>query len=140
MNAIDKLHLMAELGESHCELNHGPGSDNKDWPAVDYIVLPFGHRDNELIEVVGREMVIPVCGECAQALVEDEWTLLYCFECNSSHWVFRQDARNDYRHHVLWLRGCPDCTNEFGGVFFSDGGGVSVDAQVLAEMKSRDAA
>jgi len=140
MNAIDKLHLLAELGESHCELNHGPDADNKAWPAVDYIVLPFGYHDTEVVEVSARELVIPICNECAQALMEEEWTLLYCFECNSSHWVHRRQAKNDYRHHLLWLRGCPDCTNEFGGLYFNDYKGIEADAEFLNKIISRNAA
>lgn len=140
MDAIDKLHLLADLGESHCELNHGPGADNNEWPAVDYIVLPLGYQDSELIEVAARELVIPICAECAGALMAEEWTLLYCFECNSSHWVHRQHAKNDYRHHLLWLRGCPDCTNEFGGLYFNDYKGVATEAQFLSGVISRNAA
>ena len=64
--------------------------------------------------------MVPVCAECAQALLGDEWTLLYCFECASSRWVYRQLARNHYRHHILWLRGCPDCSNQFGGLYFNE--------------------
>jgi hypothetical protein len=65
-------------------------------------------------------MVIPVCRECVEALQGEEWTLLYCYECNENHWVFRKLARNQYRHHILWLKGCPDCTGEFGGLYFND--------------------
>ncbi|MDH4321627.1 MAG: hypothetical protein OEV73_09050 [Desulfobulbaceae bacterium] len=140
MNAIDKLHLLAELGESHCELNHGPGVDNKDCPAVDYIVLPFGYHDNEVVEVTARELVVPVCSECAEALSGDDWTLLYCFECNSSHWVYRPLAKNNYRHHLLLLRGCPECTNEFGGLYFNDLRGVSGELEFLAGLVDRNAA
>jgi hypothetical protein len=70
--------------------------------------------------VTVRELVVPVCFDCAQALLHDEWTLLYCFECSHSRWVYRPLARNNYRHHILWLRGCPDCSNEFGGLYFND--------------------
>ncbi len=138
MDAIDKMHLLADLAQSHCELNHGPDIDNKDHPAVDYIVLPLGYEDNEVVETTARELVIPVCGECAQAIAGEEWTLLYCFECNSSHWLHRQLAKNKYRHHVLWLRGCPDCSNEFGGLYFNDV--VPSEVELLAEMISRNAA
>jgi len=140
MNAIDKLYLLAELDESHCELNHGPGVDNKEYQAVDYIVLPMGYNDSEVVEVTARELVIPVCSECVQALRGEEWTLLYCFECNSSHWVYRPLAKNDYRHHLLWLRGCPDCTNEFGGLYFNDYRGIGAEAEFLNGIISRNAA
>lgn len=120
MDEIDKIQLMADLDHEHCELNHGPSVKGENFPASDYIILPFGYPENDLTDVAVRDMVIPVCRECATALVGNEWTLLYCFECCSSQWVCRRFAKNCYRHHILWLRGCPHCTNKFGGLFFSD--------------------
>lgn len=120
MDEINRLQLLAELVESHCELNHGPGARSTDHPAADFLVAPLGYNENDMVEVAVRELFIPVCAECAQALLADEWTLLYCFECSSSRWVSRQFAKNHYRHHILWLRGCPDCTCEFGGLYFNE--------------------
>jgi len=34
--------------------------------------------------------------------------------------MHRDLAKNRYRHHVLWLKGCPECSNEFGGLYFND--------------------
>lgn len=120
MNEIDRLGLLAELTHEHCELNHGPNTRCKDYPAADYIVLPLGYHEDEVIDVAVREMVIPVCHECIQALTGEEWTLCYCIECCSSQWICRQFSKFNYRHHILWLRGCPDCSNEFGGLYFND--------------------
>ncbi len=120
MNEIDKIQLLADLHSEHCELNHGPNSDPENFPAIDYIVIPLGQKENTTESVTARELVIPICHGCAQALLQDEWTLLYCFECSSSRWVNRRLAKNSYRHHILWLKGCPDCTKEFGGHFFQD--------------------
>lgn len=120
MDECDRIRLLADLEESHCELNHGPNTRREDFPASDYIVVPFGSSGEDLSEPVRREVVIPVCFECAQALIGEEWTLLYCFECGDSRWVCREVARNTYRHHVLWLRGCPGCSNVFGGLYFTD--------------------
>ena len=119
MNDFDMIELLARLTESHCELNHGPDTDNSDFPAVDYIVLPLGEsKDGKT--TVAREITIPVCAECAAALASNEWTLLYCFECGESRWVHRQLAKNKYRHSILWMRGCPECSAQFGGLYFSD--------------------
>jgi hypothetical protein len=120
MNEIDQIRLLADLEEEHCELNHGPNTNPKEYPAADYIILPIGYQEDSIQSVTVREMVIPVCFDCSQALLHDEWTLLYCFECSHSRWVYRPWARNSYRHHILWLRGCPDCSNEFGGLYFTD--------------------
>lgn len=140
MNEIDKLRLLAELDSEYCELNHGPETRHEDFPATDYIIMPFGYEENEISDVAVREMVVPVCYDCAQALLGEEWTLLYCFECCCSHWVYRQMAKNQYRHHILWLRGCPDCTNEFGGLYFNDIKGVMGEAEFLALQIGQSAA
>jgi len=104
----------------HCSQNHGPGISNEDLPAAEYIVIPFGYQEGDAKEIAVRELVIPVCLECVPALKGEDWILLYCFECADSRWVCRKLAKNSYRHHILWLRGCPDCSNEFGGVYFTD--------------------
>lgn len=120
MNAIDKLGLLAQLEHEFCELNHGPDTYLEKRPAVDYIIQPFGYNVNEIEEASVREMIVPVCTDCSEALQGDDWTLFYCFECCSSQWVYKKFAKNRYRHNILWLRGCPACSEEFGGLYFSD--------------------
>ncbi|RJX16614.1 MAG: hypothetical protein C4563_11475 [Desulfobulbus sp.] len=120
MHELDRLVLLANLAEEHCELNHGPKTSHLKLPAVDYLVQPFGYSMSDIEEVSVREVVVPVCIDCAGALQGNDWTLLYCFECNSSQWISRRFARLRYRHNVLWLRGCPECSGEFGGLYFSD--------------------
>ncbi len=140
MNEIDKIQLLAELTHEHCELNHGPGTRPEDFPASDYIIMPFGYSENGVTDVAVREMVVPVCFDCATALLGDDWTLLYCFECCSSQWVYRKLAKNRYRHHVLWLRGCPRCTSKFGGLYFHDFPTVADAAHFLKDQIGRMAA
>ena len=89
MDAIDKIIMMAELSADHCTLNHGPGISNGDIPAADYIVMPLGYKESKATEVSVRELVVPICFECALALKGEEWTLLYCFECTQNRWVSR---------------------------------------------------
>ena len=132
MNEMDQVRLLADLEEEHCELNHGPNTNPEEYPATDYLILPIGFEENSIQSVTVREMVIPVCFDCAQALLHDEWTLLYCFECSHSCWVYRPWARNRYRHHILWLRGCPDCSNTFGGLYFTDSEQVTEAAQFVS--------
>lgn len=120
MDAINILGLLAQLEDEYCELNHGPDTDHEKRQAVDYIIQPFGYSVNEIEEVAVRELVVPVCGECSEALQNNDWTLFYCIECCSSQWVNRKLARNRYRHNILWLRGCPECSEEFGGLYFTD--------------------
>lgn len=120
MDEIERLQLMAQLTEAHCELNHGPGTRPEDYPAANYLVIPIGYKKNNIEEISTRELVVPICLECAEALLGEEWTLLYCFECGSSRWVCRELSKNNYQHHILWLRGCPDCSYEFGGLYFNE--------------------
>ena len=120
MDALNTLVLRAQLAEEHCELHHGPHTHHEKRPAVDYLVQPFGKVVNEIEEVVAREIVVPICRDCVSALQGEEWTLLYCFECGGSRWVYRQLAKNRYRHSILWLRGCPDCSKAFAGLYFTD--------------------
>ena len=138
MNTIDKVRLLSELEGEYCGLNHGPNTTAKQYPASDYIVIPFGNT-KETIQTPDRDLVVPVCLECAQALIGEEWTLLYCFECNASRWVCRSLAKNAYRHHILWLRGCPDCSNKFGGLYFNDADNLALDVKLVAHLTRKAA-
>ncbi len=120
MNAIDKLQLLAELDDEFCQLNHGPVTVSTDYPACDYIVLPVGYRQDPHTDVVIRNLVIPVCLDCARALLGEQWTLLYCLDCCASQWICRDLARLRYRHHILWLCGCPKCAEKTAGIFSND--------------------
>lgn len=124
MKAEEKFVLLAELEDSHCELNHGPEDDPTEHPAVDYITIPLGDIEKREVQ---NELVIPVCVECLQALQGDEWTLLYCFDCASSAWVNQEYAKLKYEnmitkahYHIIMLRGCPKCSGKFGGLYFLD--------------------
>nr|MBF0221466.1 hypothetical protein [Desulfobulbaceae bacterium] len=138
MDAIDTVRLLAELDGEHCGLNHGPDTNPEEHRACDYVVIPFGDTTKE-IATTERDLVVPVCLECVQALVGEEWTLLFCFECNASRWVYRQRAKNQYRHHALWLRGCPDCSNEFGGLYFTDEENAAIDVGLVSHLNRRAA-
>lgn len=138
MDTIDTIRLLVELEGEHCGLNHGPQTRAEDYPASDYIVIPFGdtQQENPTSE---RNLVVPVCLDCAQALLGEEWTLLYCYECNTSHWLNRKLAKNNYRHHILWLKGCPDCTNKFGGLYFNDAANAAINDQILTHHNRKAA-
>ncbi len=116
---ITALGLQAELAHSSCHLNHGP-RDLGPHAAVDYLVLPLGKQEAHGTISARSELVIPICKDCLEGLSDEAWTLLYCLDCNESQWVLRQLSRMRYRHNVLWLRGCPKCGGQFGGLSFSD--------------------
>lgn len=121
---FDKLHAMIETTESSCELNHGPGTNKQDYPAVDQIVLPIGYKENEITEVQIRELYIPICQECLNGLYDKNWVLIYCLDCLESQWVYKPKAKLDYMnklteksHNIIWLKGCPKCSVKFGGFY-----------------------
>ncbi len=126
IDEIDVLGLEADLAHSHCELNHGP-RDTEPHRAVDYLVLPVGKKHANGTITDKGELVIPVCQECLEGLTDEAWTLLYCIDCNESQWVARQLSKMQYRHNLIWLRGCPRCSAEFGGIYFNDPESVAWD-------------
>lgn len=139
MDQFDRLILLAELEHEVCGLNHGREKRGVIHKACDYLVLPFGLKTKNKKKAEEKELVIPVCPECIESLRGDEWTLLYCFDCGESRWVFRETAKNSYRHHILWLLGCPECTQKFGGLYFNDDH-EETESQLLSGQKLRDAA
>ena len=119
IDEIDLIALRAELGQATCELSHGP-YDHEPHQAVDFLVIPVGKTNENGNKLENSELVIPVCQDCVEALTGDEWTLLYCLDCNESQWVLRAVSRLNYRHHIIWLKGCPHCGEELRGIYFSD--------------------
>ncbi len=108
----------ADIGESNCSLNHGPGTKASDYPAVNALVIPIGRRINEVESEEVRKLTVPVCAECAESLSDDAWTLILCVECSASQWIHRASAKMGYRHHLILLKGCPGCGGKFEGIYF----------------------
>lgn len=119
IDEIDAFGLQAELAHSHCELSHGT-RDTSPHSAVDYLVLPIGTKDSNGIVSNQSDLIIPICQDCLDGLTDEAWTLLYCLDCNESQWILRDFSRLKYRHNLIWLRGCPKCSAEFGGIYFND--------------------
>jgi len=114
MDAITKLVELANLTEiTPCCLNHGPGIQKPQ--ACNYIVQPIGYSKNNREKVATDELSIPICQECVDSLcgnTEDEWTLVFCLDCSSNHWVSHKFAKNKYQHRIIWVKGCPECLEE----------------------------
>lgn len=119
IDEIDAIGLQADLAHSYCQLNHGP-RDTVPHNAVDYLILPVGKQDSQGRVSEAADLVIPICSDCLTGLNDESWTLLYCLDCNQSQWILRELAKMDYRHHVIWLKGCPTCGRNFGGIYFND--------------------
>ncbi len=102
-NFIDRLSLENET----CCLKHGPKEmEIKAPPAVDFLCQHIGFKDDNIATEVLR---IPICKECAEALLNPEWLLVYCVGCNSSQWIFKPKAYNKVTEGIIWLDECPEC-------------------------------
>ncbi len=120
MEAVDIRGLLAQLREEHCELNHGPGTRFEKRVAVDYIIQPLSYIPNDTEEIAVREMIVPVCTDCIETMQGNDWTLFYCTECCSSLWVHKKFAPHNSHHNILWMRGCAECSFEFGGLYSNE--------------------
>lgn len=123
-DAFAKAQMMLDLMDKsyRCALKHAPGEEVP--PPVDYIVIPLGNIETG--ETI-HELTIPVCEECAEALYSKEWVLILCLRCSANQWICRELAQLKYFHKtsgklykMIGLYGCPECNNEFGGLYFLD--------------------
>jgi len=110
MEETDRLHIMAELEGSNCDLEH---HDKIEHPAVDSIIVPMGFQESEGVYVQDSHFTIFVCEECMKSLCDpnDGWTLMYCLNCNNSQWIFVPYTTNPekYTQKINWLKKCPKC-------------------------------
>lgn len=107
-----KMVSIAELDGVSCMLHHGPEHlDDKEHPAVDYLCQGFGDMVNGIVHSMIR---IPVCEECANALYDVNWLLMYCVNCNESQWIDKRFSKKEYAKddHVMFLKWCPNCYEE----------------------------
>ena len=119
MDVVDIPGLREQLKQEHCELNHELGTNYDKRGAVDYIIQPSGYTTSDIGEVAVRETIVPVCADCIETMLGNDWILFYCIECCCSQWVYKKLAQNYCRHNILWLLGCPECSEEFGRLYFS---------------------
>ncbi len=108
MDAIEKLGLLSELNGTECGLSHGK-EDVISRPAVDFVIIPMGHKESDIIEVVDDYITIPICEECIKDLDSGDWIVLYCASCNKSVWVIKELAKRSYDSTVNLIKECPNC-------------------------------
>ena len=107
---IDDFIAITELESEPCGLDH---KDKEYHQAIDYLCKKIGYTTLNGNDVVEAELRIPICQECADALINNEWVLFYCIECNSSQWLCRKYAKRMYPSDVnlIALKTCPKCYN-----------------------------
>ena len=119
----EKVALLADLDstDTFCMLKH---QDKMERVASDYIIIPLGDKNDPVIDVVD-ELVIPLCSECINGFQDQDWLLIFCIKCMASQWVYKPIAKLDYRNKIMdysyngiVLNGCPECGNEFNGIWY----------------------
>jgi len=98
----------AELENETCHLKHSKEDPAENHEAVEYLCQHLGDKNTD---AVYQEIRVPVCLECAEALLNPKWILMYCVFCFRSQWVYRPLAKYNYPpgNLVYWLDVCPFC-------------------------------
>jgi len=113
----DKLNAIIDLIDIHCHLKHSKEDPAENHPAVDYLGQNFGNESSTDMghaisdTAVDMSIRIPICQECTEALLSEDWVLLYCTHCNSSQWICKKYSQRMYPFwlHIKWMDECPIC-------------------------------
>lgn len=110
---IDDFMSIIELTDQECMLDH---KDKEYHPAVDYLCKKIGYIIPDGENIAEAELRIPVCQECVDALLSNEWIIFYCIECNASQWLCRKYARKEYPQdiNIIAFKSCPKCYGSLG--------------------------
>jgi len=98
----------AEIENETCNLKHSKQDPAENHKAVEYLCQRLCDKNTG---AAYQEIRVPVCLECAEAIVNPEWILMYCIFCFKSQWVYRPLAKYNYPpgNLVYWLDVCPFC-------------------------------
>jgi len=115
---LDLLTAQANLDDEICGLMHIKSDPAKNHPAVDYLCNRMGYTDDDGNQVADAELRIPICQDCLDAFLSDEWILFYCVYCGESQWMLRSRAKNGYPEdtRIIALRSCPKCNKHHGRI------------------------
>ncbi len=105
LGEIQELIIGAHVeGHPFCDLFHEPEFESLS-PVVIYSV-PFGYHGQH-----SDDLILAICERCYSRLQDDEWMLIYCYECNNSRWIYKPDSKLNYRKDtkIIWTRGCHEC-------------------------------
>lgn len=109
----EKISMMLsrlDLEGETCGLKHSVEDPAENYPAIDYLCQNLG--DQETGDIY-QQIRIPVCAECAEALFDTNWILMYCTYCHASQWVYRPKAKYEYPkgNRIYWQDVCPFCVD-----------------------------
>jgi hypothetical protein len=108
---LEDMALHANLDNEICGLKHSQKDPNRNHPAVDYLCHMMGITSKDGEEIADTELRIPICQECVDALIGNEWILFYCVYCGESQWLLKRLARNGYPEDtkIIAFKACPKC-------------------------------
>ena len=101
---LDMFLAAADLENECCVLKHGDAIER---PAVNYLCQNM--KDKNTGEI--HQLRIPICEECAEALYDPDWILMYCINCNKSQWLYRTKAKLQHPegNGIYYFDVCPFC-------------------------------
>lgn len=87
-----------------CDLFHEP--EFTEIQTAYAISIPFGHNGH-----YDSDMILALCERCFSRLQDNDWMLIYCYECNQSRWINKLLSKLRYREdtQIIWTRGCHEC-------------------------------
>jgi hypothetical protein len=108
---LQEIAALADLDDETCGLKHSKEDPSENHPAVDYLCHMMGITTKDGEEISDAQLRIPVCQECVDALLDNEWILFYCVYCGESQWLLKRLAKNGYSEDtkIIAFKACPNC-------------------------------
>lgn len=109
MTEADELGIAVKIiSGTECDLRH---HDDEKHLAVNTIVVPMGYKEPDGTYIQKDELVIYICEDCVRKLQSIDWSLMYCFNCCSSQWIYLPLAKRSKEHYnnINWITYCPKC-------------------------------
>ena len=112
----DMLSTM-EMENETCGLKHCKDDPAENHAAVDFLCQKIGNPESG---AGYYELRIPICEECAEALYDRDWILVFCVNCLRSQWIFRPRAKKQYPsgNLIYWLDVCPYCAKSADELYY----------------------
>lgn len=101
----------ANINGETCALWHLPSDPANEHPAVDYLCHQMGEILPDGTAEPDAELRIPICADCVDALLSNEWVLIYCINCGDSRWSCKALSDHDWPEdiQIAALKSCPSC-------------------------------
>jgi len=105
---LGEMVARAELSGETCGLKHSEADPAENHLAVDFLCQDLGDQKTGGIK---QELRIPICAECAEALLDPNWILCYCVFCQCSQWIYRPYAKTKHPegNGIYFMDVCPFC-------------------------------